>query len=111
MNFSARITALSLLLALSLSAYVPAEDAPAEDASALDVPALDAPALDVPALDVPAEDATYPGEISTPYPTLTCLAVEWIIQGDDNLNGIVETSYRAFGDKPWNTAMPPGANS
>ncbi len=27
------------------------------------------------------ENATFPGEITTPYPTLTCLAVEWLIEG------------------------------
>ncbi len=52
------------------------------------------------------ENATYPGDISTPYPTISCLAVEWLIRGDDNLNGIVEVSYRPSGEKNWLTAMP-----
>ncbi|MFO7668038.1 MAG: right-handed parallel beta-helix repeat-containing protein [Bacteroidales bacterium] len=54
----------------------------------------------------PSENATWPGEISTPYPTIRCLAVEWLIRGDDNLNGTVEVSYRVMGDEKWLTAMP-----
>jgi len=53
-----------------------------------------------------SEKATIPGEISTPYPTLTCLAVEWLIKGDDNENGKVEVSYRVAGDEKWLPAMP-----
>ena len=53
-----------------------------------------------------AENATIPGAISTPYPTLTCLAVEWLIRGDDNQNGKVEVSYRAVGESEWKQAMP-----
>ena len=53
-----------------------------------------------------AENATTPGELSTPYPTLTNLAIEWKISGDDNLNGVVEVQYRSLGERPWRTAMP-----
>jgi hypothetical protein len=53
-----------------------------------------------------AEDATLPGEITTPYPTITNLAVEWKISGDDNLNGIVEVKYRMVGQEIWWEAMP-----
>lgn len=52
------------------------------------------------------ENATFPGTISTPYPTITCLAVEWLIEGDANENGKVEVSYRKAGEQEWNTAMP-----
>lgn len=52
------------------------------------------------------ENATTPGEISTPYPTLTCLAVEWLISGDDNNNSKVDVSYRVVGEKEWLNAMP-----
>ena len=34
---------------------------------------------------------TTSGEIVTPHPTLENLAVEWLIEGDDNLNGVVST--------------------
>ena len=53
-----------------------------------------------------SENATIPGEISTPYPTLTCLAVEWLIEGDDNQNGEVKVSYKVAGDDKWLPAMP-----
>ena len=53
-----------------------------------------------------AADATVPGEVTTPYPTLTNLAVEWAIQGDDNLNAAVTVRYRAAGEESWRQAMP-----
>ena len=53
-----------------------------------------------------SDPATIPGKISTPYPTLTCLAVEWLIAGDDNENGKVEVSYRVAGDENWLPALP-----
>ncbi len=53
-----------------------------------------------------SDNATIPGEITTPYPTLTCLAVEWVIEGDNNLNSKVEVFYRASGEDKWLTAMP-----
>lgn len=37
---------------------------------------------------------TRAGEVSTPYSTLENLAVEWEIEGDDNLNGIVTVADR-----------------
>ena len=40
-------------------------------------------------LRLAAQDATTPGEVTIPYPTVTNLAVEWKIKGDDNLNGVV----------------------
>src|SRR5690554_6206608 len=58
---------------------------------------------------------TVPGELNTPYPTLHCLAVEWLIEGDNNLNGEVKVSYRKAGMDQWITAMPliriPAGNS
>lgn len=53
-----------------------------------------------------SDNATTPGEISTPYPTLTCLAVEWLIEGDDNKDGKVNVFYRVTGDENWLPAMP-----
>jgi len=41
-----------------------------------------------------AQNSTVPGELSSPYPTVANLAVEWKIAGDDNLNGVVEVEYR-----------------
>jgi hypothetical protein len=53
-----------------------------------------------------AGDATIPGEVTTPYPTLINLGVEWQIEGDDNENGRVAVRYRAVGESDWHDAMP-----
>jgi len=55
---------------------------------------------------VAAGNATVPGEVTTPYPTLVNLAVEWMIEGDDNLNGVVNVWYRRVGEDKWHQAMP-----
>lgn len=47
-----------------------------------------------------------PGEITCPYPTVTNLAVEWEITGDDNLNSAVSVRYRRRGEESWKNAMP-----
>jgi hypothetical protein len=64
------------------------------------------PALALAALPALAGNATVPGDITTPYPTIVNLAVEWKIAGDDNLNGVVEVEYRRAGDSAWRRAMP-----
>jgi len=53
-----------------------------------------------------AHDATVPGEVTTPYPTVVNLAVEWAIEGDDDLDGVVSVKYRRAGDEAWRRAMP-----
>jgi hypothetical protein len=53
-----------------------------------------------------AENASIPGEISTPYPTIVNLAVEWLIDGDDNLNSVVLVQYRMAGADKWRPASP-----
>ena len=53
-----------------------------------------------------AEDATRPGEVTTPYPTLIHLAVEWLIEGDDNLNGAVTVRFRPIGEATWREGLP-----
>lgn len=52
-----------------------------------------------------AADSTRPGEITTPFPTLTNLAVEWQIEGDDNLNATCEIRYRKVGEASWQNGM------
>lgn len=52
------------------------------------------------------ENKTIPGKLSTPYPTIHNLAIEWEIEGDDNLNGVVEVKYRKSGGENWMNAMP-----
>jgi hypothetical protein len=66
-------------------------------------------------LPVIAQDNTLPGIITTPYPTLENLAVEWIIRGDDNLNGKVTVQYREKDESEWHQGMnlfrvPAGSN-
>ncbi|MBW3538978.1 MAG: right-handed parallel beta-helix repeat-containing protein [Planctomycetes bacterium] len=60
-------------------------------------------------------EATVPGEVTTPYPTLVHLAVEWEIEGDANANGQVTLRYREVGNAAWREGMPlrrvlPGSN-
>jgi hypothetical protein len=52
------------------------------------------------------ENVTVPGEVTTPWPTVVNLAVEWKIQGDANLNGVVTVRYRVVGRESWRDAMP-----
>jgi len=53
-----------------------------------------------------AGNATVPGEVTTPYPTIINLAVEWMIQGDDNLDGAVTVRFRAVGEEKWREGLP-----
>ena len=53
-----------------------------------------------------AENGTKPGAVTTPYPTLINLAVEWTIEGDENLNCTVAVRYRKVGESRWCQAMP-----
>ena len=52
------------------------------------------------------QDFTVPGEVTVPYPTILNLAVEWKIQGDENLNGIVYVQFREKGTVEWKDGMP-----
>jgi hypothetical protein len=53
-----------------------------------------------------SQNYTLPGRITSPYPTLINLAVEWDIQGDENQNGIVTVQYRTTGQTDWKQGMP-----
>ena len=49
-----------------------------------------------------ASDASVPlGEPQLERPTLRSLGVYWIIQGDDNQNGIINLAYRKSGSAAW----------
>ena len=50
-------------------------------------------------------DGTIAGEITTPYPTLQNLTVEWAIEGDDDLDGVVRVRYREQGATRWRRGM------
>ncbi|HEX8039189.1 MAG TPA: right-handed parallel beta-helix repeat-containing protein [Chryseosolibacter sp.] len=53
-----------------------------------------------------AQNETVAGEVLTPYPTLTNIAVEWLIGGDDNQNGVVTVVFRKKGSSSWQEGMP-----
>ncbi len=57
-------------------------------------------------LSANAQNATTPGAVSTPCPTVVNLAIEWLIEGDDNLNCTVAVKYRASGTAAWHEGMP-----
>jgi Right handed beta helix region len=53
-----------------------------------------------------AADSLTPGEITTPYPTITNLAVEWQIEGDDDLDATCELKFRKVGAGEWQDGQP-----
>lgn len=53
-----------------------------------------------------AADASVPGAISTPFPTLENISVEWAFTGDANRNAVVSVRYRAQGSSTWLAGMP-----
>jgi hypothetical protein len=52
------------------------------------------------------QNATTPGSLSAPYPTITNLAVEWLISGDDNYNATCTVKFRKSGSQAWRDGMP-----
>ncbi|MBU6303545.1 MAG: right-handed parallel beta-helix repeat-containing protein [Verrucomicrobia bacterium] len=58
----------------------------------------------VPSLE--AGNFVVPGKVSTPYPTLNHLAVEWEIEGDDDLDATCEVRFRAEGGSVWEEGLP-----
>ena len=50
--------------------------------------------------------STTPGEVTTPFPTITNLAVEWRIEGDDDLDATCEVKFRQAGEGKWRSGMP-----
>jgi hypothetical protein len=55
---------------------------------------------------VQAAETTSPGIITTPFPTLNHLAIEWQIEGDDNLNATCELKVRKEGETTWRDERP-----
>ncbi len=55
---------------------------------------------------IAAADATLPGEITTPFPTIQHLAVEWQIEGDANGSASCAVRFRKKGDEPWRAERP-----
>jgi hypothetical protein len=44
--------------------------------------------------------------VASPYPTYENLALEWEIEGDDNVNGIVKVTFHETGESVWKEGMP-----
>ena len=53
-----------------------------------------------------AQDATTPGTLTTPHPTVENLSIKWEISGDDNQNGVVTLRFREQGQSAWRTGLP-----
>jgi hypothetical protein len=53
-----------------------------------------------------AEDSTKTGEITTPFPTLHHLAIEWQIEGDDDLDATCALKVRKEDETAWRNAQP-----
>lgn len=50
-------------------------------------------------------NAVVPGAVTTPYPTIENVAVEWAYTGDANANSAVNVRYRKSGDTAWQSGM------
>jgi hypothetical protein len=53
-----------------------------------------------------AANASVAGTITTPFPTMQNLSVQWTFTGDANANASVKVRYRARGETTWRTGMP-----
>src|SRR5262245_16188122 len=53
-----------------------------------------------------AADAVTPGAVTTPYPTLENVSIEWAVSDDDNANATASVRYRKQGDATFRDAMP-----
>ena len=51
-------------------------------------------------------DATVPGTVGFPFPTVSSLTIEWPFSGDLNNNGVVTFRYRRAGETTWRQGMP-----
>lgn len=53
-----------------------------------------------------AGNATAPGELSAPHPTVENVSIRWEVSGDDNQTGAVSVRYRPCGSATWKPALP-----
>lgn len=53
-----------------------------------------------------SQNATLPGTIVVPYPTILNIGIEWPFQGDANGNGIVTVRFRRNGETQWKNGQP-----
>lgn len=49
---------------------------------------------------------TIPGALSFPSPTIHAAAIEWLVTGDDDTDGVVTVRYRKQGDAAWKAGLP-----
>jgi hypothetical protein len=54
----------------------------------------------------PGPNTAVPGTVTTPFPTLENITVEWGISGDANRNSVVNVRYRPQGTSAWLQGMP-----
>jgi hypothetical protein len=57
-------------------------------------------------LAIQAQNDVTPGKVYSPYPTITNLAFEWLIKGDDNANAVCAVKFRRQGEAAWHDGMP-----
>ena len=62
--------------------------------------------LAVPLGSAEAGNRVNSGVFTVERPTLVSLGFEWMIDGDDNRNSVVEISYRKVGQSEWRQGMP-----
>lgn len=53
-----------------------------------------------------AQDATTPGEVTTPHPTLEHISIEWAFSGDADADGRVSVRFREAGQPTWRPGHP-----
>jgi MYXO-CTERM domain-containing protein len=53
-----------------------------------------------------AADDTVAGAVTTPFPTLHNVSIEWAITGDDDADGVVTVRYRKQGDATFRDGLP-----
>jgi hypothetical protein len=60
----------------------------------------------IPLASAEASNRVVPGTFTVERPTLVALGFQWMIEGDDNRNSVVETSYRKAGQSQWRQGLP-----
>ena len=108
---SSRFLALTMLILSGACTATPSQPAPAPSpttppSSTSALPEEPSPAPTLPEATAPSQLATLPGEVFAPYPTFNHITLEWMIMGDDNLNGIVSIRFRDSHTTEWRQGMP-----
>ncbi len=84
----------------------PAETAPAAGGTGSQSGSGNPGSTDTPGTPAAGPNASVAGAITTPYPTLENVTVEWAFSGDANANATVGMRYRVQGSPSWSTGMP-----